>query len=151
MKPPVPPLLFAGLLLLGMVAMLEAGRRVGMNRRQKDLQGEQGNFGIIEGAIFALFGLVIAFTFSGAVSRFNEKRMLIAEEVNGIETAYLRLNLISQDVQPGLRQLFRPYVDSRAETYRRSNNVEATEWDTAHRKTLTSTVWVKAVAATLNP
>src|SRR5437763_1837794 len=47
----------------------------------KDLQGEQGNFGIIEGAIFALFGLVIALTFSGAVSRFNENRMLIAEEV----------------------------------------------------------------------
>src|SRR5437763_1837793 len=35
MKPPVPPLLFAWLLLVGMVVMLEAGRRVGMNRRQK--------------------------------------------------------------------------------------------------------------------
>jgi len=64
MKPPVPPLLFAGLLLVGMLALLEAGRRLGVHRRQKDSQGEQGNFGIIEGAIFALFGLVIAFSFS---------------------------------------------------------------------------------------
>jgi hypothetical protein len=110
-----------------MLALLETGRRVGVYCRQKDSQAEYGNLGIIEGAMFALFGLVIAFTFSGAVSRFNEKRMLIAEEVNGIETAYLRLNLISQDAQPGLRQLFRQYVDSRAETYRRLPNMEAAD------------------------
>ena len=51
------------------------------------------NLGTIEGAIFALFGLLMAFTFSGAASRFNERRMLIAEEANSIETAYLRLSL----------------------------------------------------------
>jgi ABC-type glycerol-3-phosphate transport system permease component len=151
MKPPVPPLLFAGLVLVGMLALLEAGRRFGIDHRQKNSQGEQGNFGIIEGAIFALFGLVVAFTFSGAVSRFNEKRMLIAEEVNGIETAYLRLNLISQDVQPGLRQLFRQYVDSRAETYRRLPDMEAAEMEIAQSKRVQETIWAQAIAATLMP
>jgi hypothetical protein len=37
--------------------------------------------------VFALFGLVVAFTFAGAASRFNEKRMLIAEEANRIVCA----------------------------------------------------------------
>jgi hypothetical protein len=37
----------------------------------------------------------MAFAFLGAASRFDEKRMLIAEEVNCIETAYLRLHLFS--------------------------------------------------------
>lgn len=148
MKPPVPPLLFAGLLLIGMLVLLEAGRRFGISRRQKDSQGEQGNFGIIEGAIFALFGLVVAFTFSGAVSRFNEKRMLIAEEVNGIETAYLRLHLLSEDAQPDLRQMFRQYVDSRAETYRRLPDMEAAETEIARSKKLQEMIWVQAIAAT---
>jgi hypothetical protein len=134
-----------------MLALLEIGRRIGTNRRQRDLQAEQGNLGIIEGAMFALFGLVIAFTFSGAVSRFNEKRMLIAEEVNGIETAYLRLNLISQDAQPGLRQLFRQYVDSRAETYRRLPNIEAAEVEIAQSKKLQEMIWVQAIEASLLP
>jgi hypothetical protein len=151
MKPPVPPLLFAGLLLVGMLALLEAGRRLGINRRQEDSPGEQGNFGIIEGAIFALFGLVIAFTFSGAVTRFNEKRMLIAEEVGGIETVYLRLSLLSPDAQPDLRQLVRQYVDSRADTYRRLPDMEAAEIEIARSKKLQETIWAQAVAATRVP
>jgi hypothetical protein len=66
--------------------------------------------------MFALFGLVVAFTFSGAASRFNEKRILIAEEANTIETAYLRLHLLSQEARPELQELFRQYVGSRLET-----------------------------------
>jgi hypothetical protein len=134
-----------------MLALLETGRRVGVYCRQKDSQAEYGNLGIIEGAMFALFGLVIAFTFSGAVSRFNEKRMLIAEEVNGIETAYLRLNLISQDAQPDLRQLFRRYVDSRAETYRRLPNMEAADAEIAQSKRLQEMIWVQAIESSLLP
>jgi hypothetical protein len=151
MKPPVPPLLFALLLLAGMLIFLEAGRQLGIKRRQKESEGERGNLGTIEGAIFALFGLVIAFTFSGATSRFNEKRMLIAEEVNSIETAYLRLHLISQDVQPGLRELFRQYVDSRVETYRKLPNTDAAEAEIVKSKRLQEQIWAEAVPATLLP
>jgi hypothetical protein len=81
MEPPIPPLLFALLLLIGML-LLETGRRFGTRRRPKESEGERAGLGTVEGAVFALFGLMIAFTFSGAASRFNEKRMLTAEEVN---------------------------------------------------------------------
>ena len=86
MKPPIPPLLFTILLFVGMHIMLEAGRRFAIRRRPKESEGERGSLSTIEGAVFALFGLVVAFTFSGAASRFNEKRALIAEEANYIET-----------------------------------------------------------------
>ena len=89
MEPPISPLLFAVLLLCGMLILLETGRRVGIKRLPKESEGERGSLGTIEGAVFALFGLVMAFSFSGAASRFNEKRMLIAEEVNTIETCLL--------------------------------------------------------------
>ena len=51
----------------------------------------------------------MAFTFSGAALRFNEKRMLVAEEVNTFETAYLRLDLPPRRHTPrALQDRFRP-------------------------------------------
>src|SRR6202046_4460187 len=71
----------------------------------------------IEGAVFALFGLLLAFTFSGAVARYAAHRELVTDERNAIETAYLRLDLLPTQYQPQLRQLFHEYVDSRLHLY----------------------------------
>ncbi|MCU1247900.1 MAG: hypothetical protein JWQ49_929 [Edaphobacter sp.] len=71
----------------------------------------------IEIAIFALFGLLLAFTFSGAVARYDAHRRLVVEETNAIGTAYLRLDLLPPAAQPPLRQLFRDYTDSRLHLY----------------------------------
>lgn len=151
MKPPVPPLLFALLLFAGMLAMLELGRRVGVKRRSKESDSERASLGTIESALFALFGLVVAFTFSGAASRFNEKRALIAEEANAIETAYLRLHLVSEKAQPELRDLFRHYLDSRLEIYRRLPDMDAAKDEMAHSKKIQKEIWTKAISATAIP
>ncbi len=151
MEPPISPLLFVLLLLIGMLLLLEVGRRLGVRRRPKETEGERGGLGTVEGAVFALFGLMVAFTFSGAASRFNEKRMLIAEEVNCIETAYLRLHLVSRQAQPALQELFRRYVDSRLETYRRLPDMVAAEMEMANSKEIQEEVWTEAVAATRLP
>jgi hypothetical protein len=151
MEPPISPLLFAVLLFGCMLILLEAGRRLGIRRRSKESEGERGSLGTIEGAVFALFGLVVAFTFAGAASRFNEKRMLIAEEANRIETAYLRLRLLPLKAQPELQELFRRYVDSRLDTYRKLPNIEAAEIEMANSKKVQEEIWTKAVAATALP
>ena len=48
----------------------------------------------IEGAIFALIGLLLAFTISGALQRFDERRQLVVQEANAVMTAYDRLALL---------------------------------------------------------
>jgi hypothetical protein len=151
MKPPIQAPLFALLLLLGMLVLLEVGRRLGIRRRPRESEGERGNLGAIEGAVFALFGLLMAFSFSGAASRFSEKRMLIAEEVNAIETAYLRLHMVSPDAQPALRDLFRQYVDSRLEIYRTLPDLESARPAMARSKKLQEEIWTEAVAAARLP
>lgn len=150
MKPPIPPLLFAILLFAGMQIMLEGGRRLAL-RRSKDSEGERSSLGAIEGAVFALFGLLMAFTFSGAASRFNEKRMLVAEEANTIETAYLRLQLLAPEAQPELQELFRKYADSRLETYRRLPDMQAAELELANSERIQEEIWTGAIAATRLP
>ena len=61
-----------------------------------DRLGAEG-VGVIDGAVFALPGLLLAFTFSGAAARFDTRRHLIVEEANAIGTAYLRLDLLPPD------------------------------------------------------
>jgi len=151
MEPPIPALLFALVLFVGMLVLIEIGRRFGVRRRPKESEGERSGLGTVEGAVFALFGLMVAFTFSGAASRFNEKRMLTAEEVNCIETAYLRLHLLSPQAQPALQELFRHYVDSRLETYRRLPNMVAAEMEMAKSKKIQEEIWIEAEAATRLP
>jgi hypothetical protein len=151
MKPTMPPFLFAMLLFAGMLSLLEVGRRLGIARRPRESEGERASLGTIEGAVFALFGLVVAFTFSGAASRFNEKRALIAEEANCVETAYLRVHLLSEKAQPDLKELFRRYLDSRLETYRKLPDMDAAEVEVAKSKNIQRQIWVKAVAATALP
>ena len=151
MQPPIPAPLFAVLLFLGMLVLLEAGRRVGLSRRATESADERSGLGAIEGAVFALFGLLVAFTFSGAASRFSEKRMLIAEEANAVGTAYLRLDLASEEAQPALRELFRQYVDSRLATYRKLPDLEAARLEMVRSKKLGEEIWTQAVAATRLP
>src|SRR5678816_4403502 len=99
--------LFAGALLLGMLALLELGRRLGTRRLAQDPEGARAGAAAVEGAVFALLGLLIAFTFSGAASRFDTRRQLIIEEANDIGTAWLRIDLLPSAAQPPVRDAFR--------------------------------------------
>ncbi len=69
----------------------------------EDPAGALAGIGAVEGAVFGLVGLLIAFTFSGAGTRFDTRRQLVVEETNAIGTAYLRLDLLPAALQPALR------------------------------------------------
>jgi len=94
-------------LFLGMLILAEVGRRIGMRRLAQDPEGAEAGVGVVDGAVIALVGLLIAFTFSGAAARFDTRRQLIVEETNDIGTAYLRLDMLPVDAQPALREKFR--------------------------------------------
>jgi hypothetical protein len=142
---------FASLLTLGlffgMLLLLDIGRRIGLRRIARDPEGAQAGTGPVDGAVFALLGLLVAFTFSGAASRFDERRNLIVQETNDIGTAYLRLDLLPASAQPALRDLFRRYVDSRLEVYRKLPDIEAARAELARCTSLQGEIWSKAVAA----
>src|SRR5271170_7615527 len=99
------------------VAQLETGRHLGIRKRAKDPEGATKGLSSMVGAVFALLGLLIAFTFSGAADRFNHRRELIVEEANAIGKAYLRVDLLPAAAQPELREDFRRYLDARLAYY----------------------------------
>lgn len=142
----VAPLLCTAL-FVGTVMLLEAGRRLGAARLAADPEGARAGVGAVEGSVFGLLGLLIAFTFSGAASRFDARRQLIVEEANHIGTAWLRLDLLAANEQPELRELFRRYMDSRLETYRKLPDVEVSEAERARSAQLQQEIWQQAVRA----
>jgi hypothetical protein len=76
--------------------------------------------------------------------------MLITEEATTIETAYLRLHLVPE-AKPELQELFRRYLDSRLDTYRRLPNMQAARLEMANSKAIREEIWTKAVVATRRP
>jgi len=144
-------MLSAAVLFVAMLACYEIGRRIGVARLGSDPDGLAHGIGAVDGAVFALLGLLIAFTFSGAASRFEARRHLITQEANAIGTAFLRVDLLPTDAQPELRDLFRKYVDLRAVVYSQVADRAATEAKLAEAAALQETIWAKALAAGRRP
>lgn len=134
-------------LFIGLVCMLEWGRRAGRRLRAKLTQGAAAGIGAVEAAVFALLGLMIAFTFQGAAARFDQRRELIVEEANAIGTAWLRLDLLPKNLQPQARSLFRQYLDSRLESYRKVPDMAAVRAELDRSIQLQGEIWKLAVAA----
>lgn len=102
---------------LVLLAAIQVGRGIGKKRRPENENGRAGTSSI-EALVFALLGLLIAFTFSGAAQRLADRRNLIVQEVNAMGTAWLRIDLLAPADQPAMRDEFRKYVDARIDYYR---------------------------------
>ncbi|HET7453008.1 MAG TPA: DUF4239 domain-containing protein [Thermoanaerobaculia bacterium] len=143
MLPAVP---IAAALFVGMLACLELGRRLGRRRIAADPTGAMAGLGALDGAVFGLYGLLMAFTFSGAPARLDTRRQMIAQEANAIRTAWLRIDLLPADAQPELRRLFRAYLDARIDATR-GKNFETARAEASRTETLQQDIWSAAVAA----
>jgi hypothetical protein len=140
-------LLFAAGLFIGMILLLELGRRLGRRQTGKAEQGARAGLGAVEGAVFALLGLLIAFTFSGAATRFDTRRQLVVQEANAIGTAWLRLDLLPTADRGELKDLFRKYLDSRLAVYQKIPDMEAVRAELAKANALQGEIWMRATAA----
>lgn len=133
------------LLLGGMLAAVAAGRRLG--RRARTSGGERADPAGMDAAVYGLFGLLLAFTFSGASSRFEARRELVTREANAIGTAWLRLDLLPAAAQAELRPLFRRYVEARLAATGKLPDEAAARPDLERCALLQGAIWERATGA----
>lgn len=134
-------------LCAGMVAAAMAGHRLAVARRRRlDAEATVGT-SAIDAAVLGLLGLLVAFWFSSAGTRLDTRRSLIVEEANSIGTAWLRLDLLPQDVEGQLRDLFRQYVDVRLAQTTELVRAESREPFDRRLTELRHAIWGRAVAA----
>jgi|tagenome__1003787_1003787.scaffolds.fasta_scaffold20951114_5 hypothetical protein len=143
---PVTAVVLFTVIFASCLILLEVGRRIGVRRRTLDPAGAEKGLGTVEGAVFGILGLLLAFTFSAAASRFEVRRELIVHETNAIGTAYLRLDLLPATDQPKLREDFRLYVDARLAVYRKLPDLQASNAEMSKATALQGKIWTQAVA-----
>lgn len=139
--------IIALLLFFAVLLMLELGRRIGKRRKQEGMDPGKSGTGPVDAAVFGLLGLLIAFTFSGAASRFDARRIQIVDEANAIGTAYLRVDLLPPETQAPIRDLFRRYTDLRIATYQAIPDLLLVHKAFAEAQKVQAQIWQQSLAA----
>lgn len=135
------------LLFFAMLAVLKLGYRMGMKRIEVETEHERVGLVSVETAIFGLLGLVLAFTYSGASQRFEQRRALTIQEANAVGSAWLTMDLIPAPAQPALRDKFRRYGRAHSDAYHLLPDLEAFDRKLAEAQALQLEIWKDSVAA----
>ena len=95
--------------------LLWGSSRIGVwIRRSRTIEGEEReDFNVIQAATLTLLGLIIGFSFSMAVNRYDLRVKCEADEANAIGTEYVRANLLPAADASQVRGLLREYLDLR--------------------------------------
>ena len=68
-------------------------------------------FGVLQGALLGVVGLILAFGLSLAVGRYEDRRAAVVADANAIGTTYLRAQLLAEPVRTRSLALLRRYTD----------------------------------------
>ena len=130
-------------------------------RRSREAHGQRApeTFTIILTASLTLLGLIIGFTFSMAINRYDMRKNYEADEANAIGTEYVRVGFLPATDAAMTRMLLRSYLDQRillyhspdedrrGETRQRINQLQQQLWSTVQAAALAQPSALTALAA----
>lgn len=140
-------IIFGAALFAAMLAVQELGWRLGRRAAERAGEKSRTGTGVIEAAVFALLGLLLAFQFARASGRLDSRREMAVHEANAIGTAWLRLDMLPAEDRAALQELFRKYVDARLRERDAIPDLQAAEKELAAAQDLQQQIWSRAVAA----
>jgi hypothetical protein len=101
------------LFLIGLLLALELGFRVGLARRGKWKDADSGGGAIVQSSMFALLGLVLAFTYASSISRLDARKLAIPLESNALGTAFQRADFVADPGRTELKKVLLDYARTR--------------------------------------
>lgn len=140
-------LLIIGVLMIVYIGSAEIGFRAGRKVRSHIDSSSRSAIDGIQTAALGLLALLLAFTFSMAISRFETRRQLVVEDSNAIGTTFLRSRLLPEPHKGETAALLRRYVDSRLRLYEASIDRIKFEAAKSESEALHAQLWRHAVAA----
>jgi hypothetical protein len=124
------PFLILGLSLAAFFIASEIGAWF-HQRTRGPTEGASEDFKFVLGATLTLLGLIIGFTFSMAVSRYDLRKNYEEQEANAIGTEYVRADLMPAADGVRVRDLLTNYLDLRIRIYRSPEKEKQIEAETA--------------------
>jgi hypothetical protein len=133
--------------------VLWVSARIGVlfRARIKRVEDDHEDFSVISGAVLTLLGLLIGFSFSMAISRYDQRKNYEEEEANAIGTEYVRADLLPSANASKTHELLAKYLDLRIKFYesRSEKQVDQINAETAQ---LENQLWSELTpAAIANP
>ena len=141
-------------LFVGSFIVLWAASRAGIFlrlRSRSQTEQDSHDFDFVTGSVLTLLGLLIGFSFSMAVTRYDQRKNYEEEEANAIGTQFVRLDFLPDQEAAALRELMKKYLDQRIMFYqaRNTSRIDQINADTAR---LQNEMWSKVkTAAAANP
>ena len=105
---------FPSVLILWLAAQYGASWR----KRRPLKDDEREDFGVIQAATLTLLGLIIGFSFSMAIGRYDQRKNYEEAEANAIGTEYVRAGLLPAADAAKVRAQLMKYLDLRILFYR---------------------------------
>jgi hypothetical protein len=123
------------------------GGSIAKMRRRLD-EGEREDFAIVVAATLTLLGLIIGFSFSMAISRYDQRKAYEESEANAIGTEYFRADLLPGPDAERVRALLKSYLDKRVLFYV-TRDLHQLEQINASTAKLQNDLWVATRTPTL--
>jgi hypothetical protein len=125
---------FSYLVLIVSLLVLWLSVQIGVffRKRRRNLEeNERGDFATIMTAILTLLGLIIGFSFSMAIYRYDQRKVLEEAEANAIGTEYVRADFLPASYTAKVRALLRDYLDQRLLFYTTRDDQELAQIEAA--------------------
>lgn len=138
-----------GALFVVIILFNEIGFQLGRYIQSRTADEVKSLTGSIQASILGLLALLLGFSFSMSMQRFDSRSMAVIEEANAIGTAILRVQLLPDQLQQDATRLFRNYVELRV-AVGQIDLTRADEREKLNRQTsgLQDQLWRLAVRAT---
>jgi hypothetical protein len=133
---PLPVIFIASVIVF--VCASEIGHRFGA------LIEERENVATLEGAMLGLLALILGFTFSMALARFEARREALLTEANAIGTAALRARLLPAPQSEESLKLFHEYARLRLDLFKQTGTAPALDAVIARSNRIQEELWQRA-------
>jgi hypothetical protein len=98
------------LIILVVIGVATASGHIAGRYLRKHSETLREPFGVLQGALLGVVGLILAFGLTLAVGRYQDRRAATVAEANAIETSYLRAQLISEPARTASLDMLRQYT-----------------------------------------
>jgi hypothetical protein len=129
-----------------MLAATELGFRLGLALRASTPANIKTLIATVEAALLGVLALLLGFTMSMAVSRFDARRQLVVEEADAIGTARLRAQLVPAPEGPEVAALLHRYITVRVEYGTSGTDLARIESLHAQTGQLQAELWTRVAA-----
>jgi len=145
------PIYFLSVLIFFLILLFNwAGFKFKKRQLEKYPGRVSENLGSIEGSMLGAMALLLGFTFSIAISKFETRRQITVEEANDIGTAILRCDMYPDSVRNPLRADFKEYIETRIAYYEVGNDEEKIKEEIAKAGEISGRIWKRVALQAQN-